>query len=145
MQPMLTTTATNNYTSTLTNSQQSMGERLGFEYVAYNSSSPATLIVYIINSGSANSVQINSLFLYDSNNRIVGVYSVSGGSISALQPIDSSMPTPISGLNVRKEAYFTVTLGKDTSGKNIFLSPGSVYTIQLITKSGSAFDYEFTP
>ena len=140
----LTTTATNNYVNNVANSQQSMAERLGFEYVAYDSSS-AKLTVYIINSGGANNVQINSLFLYDSNNSIVGAYSVSGGSISALKPVDSSMPSPtsISGLNVEKEAYFTVTLGRDTLGNDI-VSSGSIYTIHLITKSGSAFGYEFT-
>ena len=141
----LTNAATDNYSSSLANSQQSMAERIGFEYVVYNSSSPTKLIIYIINSGSANNVQINSLFLYDSSNNIVGAYSISSGSISALKPIDSSMPTPTSGLNAEKEAYFTVTLGKDTSGNNISLSPGSIYIIHLITKSGSAFDYEFTP
>jgi hypothetical protein len=143
----LTTTATNNYSSSLSDSQQAIAERIGFENVVYNSSSPANLTVSIINCGSANNVQINSVFLYDSSHNIVGAYSFSGGSISTLKPIDSAVPTPtpISSLNVGKEGSFTVTLGKDTSGNNISLSSGSIYTIHLITKSGSAFDYEFTP
>lgn len=143
----LTTTTTNNYSSSLSNSQQSVAERIGYENVIYNPSSPASIAVYIINSGGANNVQINSLFLYDFTHNIIGVYTSSGGSISALKPIDASVPTPesISGLNVGKEAYFTVTLGKNDSGRNISLTPGSFYTIHLITKSGSAFDYEFAP
>ena len=143
----LTTTATNNYSSSLSNSQQSITERIGFENVVYNSSSPAHLTVYIINSGGANNVQINSAFLYDSTHNIIGAYSFSAGSISALKPISSAVPapTPISSLNIGKEAYFMITLGKDTSGNNILLSSGSIYTIHLITKSGSDFDYEFTP
>ena len=143
----LTTTATNNYSKSVSTSQQSVGERIGFENVLYSSNSPVNLKVYIINSGIANNIQINTAFLYDSSKNIVGVYSVSGGSISSLNSIDSGgpSPTPISGLNVGNEAYFTITLGKNTSGNNILLSSGSIYTIHLITQSGSAFDYEFTP
>ena len=139
----LTTTATNNYSSSLSQSQQSVAERIGFENVVYNSSSSAKLTVYIINSGSANNIQINSAFLYDSSHNIIGAFS--SDSISALRPIDTSVPTPttISGLNVGKEACFA--LGKDTSGNNISLSSGSIYTISLITKNGSDFNYEFSP
>jgi hypothetical protein len=143
----LTTTTTNNYSSSLSNSQQSIAERIGYENVIYDASSPANIAVYIINSGGAHNVQINSVFLYDSSHNIIGVYTSSGGSVSALKSIDSSVPAPtsISGLNVGKEAYFTVKLGKDDSGRNISLNPGSFYTIHLITKSGSVFDYEFAP
>jgi hypothetical protein len=130
----------------LSDSQQAISERIGFENVAYDSTSPAKLTVYIINCGSANNVKINSVFMYDSNHNIVGVYSSnSADSISALKPINSAapIPTPISSLNVGKEAYFT--LGKDTTGNDISLTPGSIYIIHLITKSGSDFNYEFTP
>ncbi len=141
----LTTTATNNYSGSLSNSQQAVAERIGYEDVIYNSSSPAKITVYIVNSGAANDVQINSVFLYDSSNTIVGAYSVSGRSISALEPIDATVtPSTFSSLNVGKEAYFTVTLGNDASGNPILLSYGSIYTLHLLTKSGSAFDYEFT-
>ena len=118
----ITTNATNSYVNSMSGSQQSIAERIGFENVAYNSSSPAKLTVYIINSGSTNNLQINSL-----------------------KPIDSGVPTPNSGLNVGQEAYFTITLGKDASGNNISLTSGSIYTINLITKNGSDFNYEFSP
>ena len=143
----LTTTSTNNYSSQLSNSQQAVGERIGFENVVYDTSSSPKLIVSIINSGSANNVQINTVFLYDSSHNILGAYSISGGSISTLKPISSaaSTTTSLTSLNVGKEAYFTVTLGNGPSGNDISLSSGSVYTIHLITKSGSTFDNEFTP
>ncbi len=142
----VTTTTTNNYSSTISNSQQSIAERIGFENVVY-SSSPANLIVYIINSGGSNSVKINSVFIYDSNHNIVGVYSanpqLSPLQISPLHPISSvtPSPTPITGnaLNIGKEAFFVVTL----SGPP--LTAGSIYTLHVLTQSGSAFDYEFTP
>jgi FlaG/FlaF family flagellin (archaellin) len=128
----ITSTATNQYVSTLSDSQQAMAERIGFENVVYTppQTSPtptnARLDIYLINCGSANNVQINSIFLYGAN-RII-----SGGS-------------PYSGitgncLNVGKEGYITVEMLAGSS-----LTPGSMYTIHLITKSGSYFDYAFTP
>ena len=142
----LTNSATNNYSSSLSESQQAVGERIGFENIIYNSSSPARLTIYMINSGLANNIQLNTAFLYDSSHNIIRAYSVSEGSISQLKPITSVVPspTPISGFNVGKEGYFTITLGKDTSGNNISLTSGLIYTIHLITKSGSVFDYDFS-
>ena len=135
----LTRTATNNYVKTISDSQQAISERIGFENVVYTSSN--LLTVYIINCGSANNVQINSVFLYDSDYNIKGVYSVSAvpNPISVLNTIDGGTPIPGNSLNIGKEGVFTVTLGSGTS-----LSPGSMYTIHLITKSGSSFDHDFT-
>jgi hypothetical protein len=137
----ITTTTTNDYVSSLSNSQQSIAERISFENVIYTQSFPATLKIYILNSGSANNLKINVVFIYDSSQNIVGAYS--GSAISALNPIDGNIPTPtpITGnaLNVGKEAYFTVTLEGPS------LISGSIYTIHLITQSGSYFDHEFTP
>jgi hypothetical protein len=143
----LTTSATNSYSSSISGSQQSVGERIGVENVLYNSSSPSSLSVYIINSGLSNNIQINTAFLYDTSHTIVGAYSVSGGSISQLKPINSVVPspTPISGLNVGQEGYVKIILGKDAVGNSVSLLSGSFYTIHLVTSSGSVFDCDFTP
>ena len=133
----LTTTATNNYVNAISASQQAISERIGFENVVY-ASSPLKLTVYIINCGSANNVQINSVFLYDASHNIKGTYSGSQNPISVLSTIDGGAPITGNSLNVGKEAYFTVTL----TGPS--LDPGSLYTIHLITKSGSSFDNVFT-
>ena len=125
----LTTTATNNYVNELSNSQQSLAERIGFENVVYSKSS-STLTVYVINSGSANNLKINSLILHNTTgNNIVGVYPISN-----LKAIDGG--ASLTSLNVGKEGYFSL----GTS-----LNSGSLYTIQLITQSGSSFYYEFAP
>jgi hypothetical protein len=138
----ITSNATNDYVNTLMDSQQAMSERIGFENVVYTSS-PARLTIYIINCGSANNVKINSVFVYDANHTIVGVYSGSPNPISVLQPIDGGTPapTPITGnnLNAGQEGYFTVTMAGPS------LTSGSIYTIHLVTKSGSYFDYDFAP
>lgn len=139
----ITRTATNDYVSTLSGSQQAIAERIGFENVAYDQSSK-TLTIYIINCGLANNLQIDTVFIYDSNHNIVGQPYSDG---FALQPIVNGgpSPTPITSnnLNIGKEASFTIT--QVTQSNNQPLVSGSIYIIHLITKSGSAFDYEFTP
>ena len=135
----ITTVATNSYVGSMSDSQQSLAERIGFENVVYSSSSPATLTVYVLNCGSANNVQIGSVFLYDSSHNIVGVYSGST-QISSLSPLG----TPIVGnaLNVGQEGFFVVTL---LPAPVPSLKSGSIYTMHLTTQSGSYFDYEFSP
>jgi FlaG/FlaF family flagellin (archaellin) len=141
----LTTTATNNYSSTLSNSQQSTSERISFENVVYSSSPNSSLKVYIINCGSANGIQIGSVFLYyTSNYTLVGqpiqgnARNSVGNHIFPLYKIDSGAPIQSNSLNRGNEGYFIVPL----SG---LLQSGTPYTIHVITQSGSAFDYDFTP
>jgi hypothetical protein len=141
----LTNAATNNYVNKVSNSQQSMSERIGFENVVYHSStSPATLTVYMINSGSANNLQVDSVFLYlTASHSLVGQpyqgsVRTSAGPIFALYSIDNGATIQSNSLNIGNEGYFTVPL----SGA---LQSGTSYTIHVITQSGSSFDYEFTP
>lgn len=136
----LTNTATNNYVSSLSGSQQAISQRIGFENVVYTRSS-SMLTVYIINSGSANNIKIDSIFIYDQNNTIVPNSPYSGHQISALYPIFAGTPAPtaITSFNVGMEAYFNVTM----SGSSLI--SGSIYTINLITQNGGTFNYEFTP
>ena len=132
----LTTNATNSYTSSMSTSQQAISERIGFENVLYNSSS-GTVTVYIINSGSTNNVQINTVFIYDVNHNIIGSpqQGTQSGNIFSLYNISTGTLIQNNGLNVGQEAYFTVPSNS--------LSHGSIYNIQLITKNGSNFNYEF--
>jgi hypothetical protein len=130
----LTTTATNNYVNTISNSQQALAERIGFENVVY-SSSPATLTICIVNSGSANNLKINLVFIYDASHIIVGAYSGTPNPISTLKSIDGGAAIVGNSLNMGKEGYFTVALSSS-------LTSGS-YSVHLVTQSGGTFDYEF--
>lgn len=132
----LTSTATNNYVDALSDSQQAMSERLGFENIAYDQSS-RDLTIYLINCGSANNVKMNSVFIYDQGHTISGGSPYSGSQLSELKTIDASIPIATNSLNVGQEGYFTVTLSTPLSGQ--------LYTIHLITQSGSYFDYDFSP
>jgi hypothetical protein len=141
----LTTTATNNYVKTVSDNQQSLSERISFENVVYlSSSNPLALKVYIINSGSANNVQIDTVFLYNTTSHnlvgqpIQGSARPSTGSlIFPLFTLDGGAPIQSNSLNIGNEGFFTVPL----TGA---LQSGTSYTIHVITQSGSAFDDEFT-
>lgn len=129
----LTNNATNGYVNSLSNSQQSISERIGFENLIYNHTSNM-LTVYIINSGNANGVKFNLLFLYDVNHNLVG--SPVDLSSVTVRSIDGGAPVQGNFLNSGAEGYFSVSAS---------LTPGSTYTLHLVTKSGSTFDYEFSP
>jgi hypothetical protein len=145
----ITQTATNDYVKTLSDSQQAMAERISFENVVFipsdSSNTPAspTLTIYILNSGSANNVEINTLFLYDASHNIIPVpYTISPNTHSAVLAdtsfLDLTGGAQIKPLNVGKEGVFAIKLDSTlTSLPSMY--PG--YTIRLITKSGSSFDY----
>ena len=143
----LTRSATNNYVNTLSGSQQAISERIGFEDAIYSPSTD-TLTVYIINSGRTNNLQIDSAYIYDSAQNLVG-QPYSGASISSLQPIQttgtsSPTPTSLSGnrLNIGQEGYFVLSNVVQSNGQP--LTSGSMYTLQLFTKNGSNFSHDFT-
>lgn len=85
------TQATNDYSSTLSNSQQSISERLAVENVIYNSSS-SKLSLYLINCGVTSNIQNNSVFIYKSTNSRVR-QPASNDQISALKSIDTGALT----------------------------------------------------
>jgi hypothetical protein len=134
----ITTASTNNYVSSVSDSQQAISESLAFENVVYTSSAPASMTIYVLNCGMANNLQINTLFIYDANHSMIGS-PYSGSQISQLGSVVGGTPIIGNSLNVGQEGYFTVTLSGPA------LIRGSAYTIHLITQSGSAFDYDFIP
>ena len=145
----LTNNATNNIVSSAATSQQSIGERLSFENVAYKQS-PANLTVYVLNCGISNNLQIDSLFLYNSSSSahtLLAYYSHTNFSNtksnkSGIYDLKTGKGVP--SLNVGEEGYFTVSLSPTTLGSVPNLK-GSICDVHIVTKSGSAFDYEFAP
>jgi flagellin-like protein len=144
----LTNNATNNYVGSVATSQQSDGERLAFENVIYTPSSlssPATLKVYVLNSGISNNLQIDTIFIYNSNSSshtLLAYYSHT--KFNSPGVVDLNTLTPRSGLNIGEEGNFTVTLNPTSLGPVPSLK-GTVCDLRITTESGSAFDYEFAP
>jgi hypothetical protein len=141
----LTKSTTDNVIDIVSSSKQSMSERIGFENLAYDSAAK-TLTVSIINCGLASNLKISGLIIYDINHNIVG-QPYSGSAVSALSPINTAFPSPTpitsNSLNVGQEAYFTVYNVAQSNGSP--LSSESIYTLHLITQSGSLFYYDFMP
>jgi flagellin-like protein len=136
----VTTNATNQYVSSVADSQQSISERVDFENIVFTQN-PANLNISIINCGITNNLQINTLFVYDSNHQLVG-YNATLTSNSPLRNIDLGTSIVGNCLLIGKEAYFTARL--TTTGTNTVDSlPSGSYTIHLITQGESSFDYPF--
>jgi hypothetical protein len=134
----ITTSTTNNYVSIVSDNQQAISESLAFENVVYTSSAPPTMTIYVLNCGIANNLKIDALFIYGAGHSIVGT-PYSGAQISQIGAVAGGTPIIGNSLNVGQEGCFSVRLNGPA------LIRGSVYTIHLITQSGSAFDYDFVP
>ncbi len=146
----VTTTSTNQLTQQISDSQQSLSERIGFENAIFiasdtsnNPSPPSgpTLTVYIINSGSVNNIQLSGVLIYDSNHNLINgnpydiVPNTHSAAYSDASFVNINGGNTILPLNIGEQGLFAVKLASGTS-----LTPGS-YSIQLITKSGSSFVY----
>jgi hypothetical protein len=116
--------ADDQYSKSTSNSMSAMGESLGFEYITYSNVSPTVgnLTVYIINCGTSNKINIARVYLWDSYMNPIGSYNVSTG-------------IPVSGLNVGKEGYFSVSQ---------HLNSSTYYNLRVVTVRGSNFDQAFS-
>lgn len=148
----VTSATTNQLTGEMGTNQQSISERIGFQsayFIQSDSSNPSfspnpspTLTVYVINSGTV-SLQITGALLHIYDNHEL----VSTKAANITTAIRSAVPTPdanlkylngaseVQTLNPGQEGYFVLKLAPGTS-----LSYGS-YSIQIITSSGSSFEY----
>jgi hypothetical protein len=135
----VTTTTTNQLKDNIADNQQTISERLSIENVKYiQKSLPSQpnyqLGVYIINNGLANAIIPRYFYIYSPTNVLIDNFEVSPLTMTT---IDLPITTYPEGLNVGKEAYFTIDL--DDPG----LLPGT-YNLRIVTENGSGFDYEFT-
>lgn len=138
----VTTTTTNQLKDNIADNQQTISERLSIENVKYFNANPPPqspnyqLGFYIINNGIANGVVPRYVLIFNSNNVMIDNVEVSPSSMTAIDSPYSPYPD---GLNVGKEAYFTV----DTD--DIALPPGTgTYILRIVTENGSGFDYVYT-
>jgi hypothetical protein len=108
-----------------------MEERIGFEYIAYNSTSEE-LTVNMINWGKSNNLSIARVYIWDSSHSSVGSYSETNVLLKDL----ATAHTPIAG----------DTLNSGEEGCVIFpvsLNSTSYYTIRVVTDRGRNFDSSF--
>jgi hypothetical protein len=119
--------ANQQYSATVANSQNAIGERLAFEYTTYNTKQ---LTVYLINCGKSNNVTIVAWYIYNASSRLVGSYHSPTGQRIQLTFFDLTKTS----LDVGVEAYFSL---------NSSLNSG-YYTLRLVTERGRNFDGTFS-
>ena len=102
----------------ITQDMNQLQERLSFEYISYNGTS---LLVYIMNSGTNNNVNVTSIQLGNySPITVNNLYRING--------------TRVNGLNIGQDGYFTASTS---------LTQGTNYLIKIITSRGSNFVTNF--
>jgi cbb3-type cytochrome oxidase subunit 3 len=116
--------ANQQYSATVANSQDAIGERLAFEYTTYSGNQ---LKVYLINNGMSNNVSIARVYIWDNSHQPIGTFTPSLMNISLPN-------TPIKSLNIGDEGYFTIN------------APGlSGYcSFRVVTERGRNFDGTFS-
>lgn len=123
--------ANHQYSQTVTNSQDAIGENLAFEYTTYSNNNNQ-LTIYIINCGISNNVQIARVYIWDQNHQLIGTFPPAG-SISVLMNITTGQPISGNSLNKTHDGYFTV---------NVNLVSG-YYAFRVVTERGRNFDGSF--
>jgi flagellin-like protein len=155
----VTTDATNEFSKSVAESQQTISQRIAVESVYFNPSdhyydpnpSP-TLTVYVINYGLGYDIKINSILLkvYDNNHNLLTTnpYNISPNTKSSatnpsgpLNMIALNAGPTILSLNPGEEGFFVVKLNDVFSPSIVTSLNNGQYSIQLITSSGSSFEY----
>jgi hypothetical protein len=114
--------ARDQYSQSISQSQDAVGERLSFEYISYLNNQ---LTVNVINSGQTGDLQIARVNILDSEHNIVSTIDN-----ASLMEITTNLPITDSnnhnGLDAGKEGYFTI---------NAALSSG-YYTFNVVSERG---------
>jgi len=122
--------ANQQYSETVANSQTAIGERLAFEYTAYSGNN---LMVYLINNGMSNNVNITRVYIWDSSSQPIGTFTPNPpGLMNITSP---GTPIPGNSLDKGEDGYFTITV-------NPPLISG-YYTFRVVTERGRNFDGSF--
>ena len=120
--------AAQDYSKSEANSAMAAQERLGFEYINYSSSSNM-LTVYIMNWGTAKSVNITNVYLWDNLHNPIGQYPNP-------QLLNITSGAAIGSLNIGDEGYLSISLSNQ-------LASNSLFYIRIITGRGRTFDSSF--
>ena len=120
----------NEYSETIDAETAKLREKLAFEYVFHNkSSTPDELSIYLLNYGTIDDVQIETVYLYDSNRALV------------LEPFTE----PQLYLFQSEEEISELDRGEE--GRLVLELPGEeldgYYGVRIATTRGATFDSEF--
>jgi len=104
-------------------------ERLAFEYVFYDTTSPKTLSVYIMNYGTIGNITIQTVYVKDATGALIQVNS----SISLMYFNGGEIADQ--DLDIGEEGKFVLS--------SLGLAPDTSYSVRVVTGRGSTFDHKF--
>ena len=115
---------TTQYGTTVSSDVDKLRERVAFEYIFYNTTSPKNLTVYMMNFGQVGKVNVTTVYVSNSS----WLASFSSPQLKFLNTTQTSY------LNVGQEGYFVLP---------ITLQTGTSYAIKIVTWRGSIFESTF--
>lgn len=113
------------YGSTVNSDIDMLRERVAFEYIFYNNTTPKSLFVYLMNCGQVDKVNVTTAYVSNSS----WLATFSDIQLKFLNTTQTSY------LNAGQEGYFVLS--------SITLQTGSSYTVKIVTWRGSIFESTF--
>ena len=115
----------NEYSETVDAETAKLKEKLAFEYVYYEDD----LSIYLLNCGTIDDIQIKTVYIYDSDNTLLEIFS--NPQLYLFQSL-----VEISDLDRGEEGRLVLEL-------STILEQGAYYCIKIITVRGATFDTNF--
>jgi len=115
----------NEYRETVDAETAKLKEKLAFEYVYYADD----LSIYLLNCGTIDDIQIKTVYIYNSNNTLLEIFS--NPQLYLFQSL-----VEISDLDRGEEGRLFLALSTS-------LEPGAYYCVKIITVRGATFDTNF--
>jgi hypothetical protein len=115
----------NEYRETVDAETAKLKEKLAFEYVYYEDD----LSIYLLNCGTIDDIQIKTVYIYDSNNTLLEIFS--NPQLYLFQSL-----VEISDLDMGEEGRLILALSTS-------LEHGAYYCVKIITVRGATFDTNF--
>jgi hypothetical protein len=115
----------NEYRETVDAETAKLKEKLAFEYVYYEDD----LSIYLLNCGTIDDIQIKTVYIYDSGNTLLEIFS--NPQLYLFQSL-----VEISDLDRGEEGRLVLEL-------STILEQGAYYCVKIITVRGATFDTNF--
>jgi hypothetical protein len=114
------------YRETVDAETAKLKEKLAFEYVHYETS-PENLLVYLLNCGTIDDIQIKTVYIYYSDNTLLEIFS--NPQLYLFQSL-----VEISDLDRGEEGRLVLSTS---------LYDGAYYCVRVVTVRGATFDTDF--
>ena len=118
----------NQFSQTVTAEVDRLKEKLVFEYIYYNTTTPKSVRVYLLNSGTIDNVTIKTVYIIHSNNTVLKIFS--NPPLTFIK--DYGNPNQF---DRRDEVYIDLS--------PVTLIHKAYYSVRIVTERGAIFDSNF--